>query len=424
MPPDAGDTAILRPMLRKGPSSRRLGRRGSLNGDASSSSRNLGLFSSGGSNRKLSTKSQHDDAADSMRMDAMAGLQMPTPGRDSDPAFMSTTAGPSLDRGRVPPLRSKSSDGMPSMMARSLPLRSQSSDGMPSSAMFTKRTLPRRTPSRSHSSDLQNLADLAFARQSLPDERQNPLVAMSQVVRQRSPPRQERSSHEYMSQGSRYADETQRLPTLSRRCPTSRSEFLHQGRNSQSTSVRDDPPRRRAPIRTNSTPMAPFQGDHAPRLGMRRGDVSRSSEEQPRVASSRPTPTPFSVPDPRAPENNNNDSYKPLSIEIAHGVFARLRGAQETYHAVENDLYMPTICHDCQADLCVIMDASYLLCPKCKSVSPVEGGNPDIIEGGVGLGFTLDDLRTWQAEILSGRTLGRESASSHEPRRSRRQSMW
>ena len=49
--------------------------------------------------------------------------------------------------------------------------------------------------------------------------------------------------------------------------------------------------------------------------------------------------------------------------------------------------------------MCCIMDASYVLCPVCKVVNPMEG-SADGLEGGVGLGFTLDDLREFQSEIL------------------------
>ena len=86
-------------------------------------------------------------------------------------------------------------------------------------------------------------------------------------------------------------------------------------------------------------------------------------------------------------------------MEIAPGEKVRLRGAKETWQCVENDFYLPTTCFSCDTDLCCIMDASYVLCPVCKVVSPVEGwaGGPD---GGVGLGFTYDDLANWQREIV------------------------
>lgn len=85
-------------------------------------------------------------------------------------------------------------------------------------------------------------------------------------------------------------------------------------------------------------------------------------------------------------------------IEIAPGHFARLRGAKETWKCIEEDFYLPVTCFCCSAEICCIMDASYVLCPQCRVVSPMEGcGGAD---GGVGLGFTVEELRKWQHEIL------------------------
>lgn len=88
-------------------------------------------------------------------------------------------------------------------------------------------------------------------------------------------------------------------------------------------------------------------------------------------------------------------------MEIAPGQHVRLRGAKETWQCVENDFYLPTTCFACDSDLCCIMDASYVLCPNCKTVSPVEGWADS--DGGVGLGFTYQDLVKWQQEIVQRR---------------------
>lgn len=89
----------------------------------------------------------------------------------------------------------------------------------------------------------------------------------------------------------------------------------------------------------------------------------------------------------------------PRQIEIAPGLSARLRGAHETWAAVENDFYMPTSCLCCSEDIFCIMDAYYVICPVCKVVSPMEGCAQGM-DGGVGLGFTMDDLRQWQSDIV------------------------
>ena len=87
-------------------------------------------------------------------------------------------------------------------------------------------------------------------------------------------------------------------------------------------------------------------------------------------------------------------------ITIAPGVEARLRGADETYDCINNDFFLPTCCHFCEDQLCCIQDASYILCPSCMTVSPLDVAPlSSRRDGGVGLGFTLDELYEWQNEI-------------------------
>ena len=188
---------------------------------------------------------------------------------------------------------------------------------------------------------------------------------------------------------------------------------------------------RRPPNRTKSAPMQ-HQEAHNPsrtvRAGRRRDELRPHHSSDPVYRPEIVRPVPMSIPAAEQPpqplplqrrprsSSVSTDSHrdmKSLSIEVSPGVVARLRGARETYQAVENDFYRPTICQACQADVCCIMDASYLLCPMCRSVSPIEGGSTDIATGGVGLGFTLDDLRTWQAKILASRSRGQRRRSMH-----------
>ena len=92
-------------------------------------------------------------------------------------------------------------------------------------------------------------------------------------------------------------------------------------------------------------------------------------------------------------------SNKQATIEIAPGVTANLRGATETWACIRNDFFLPTTCFACELEMCCILDASFVLCPHCKVISPLEGNEAP--NGGVGLGFTFDDLQQWQSEILS-----------------------
>jgi hypothetical protein len=115
------------------------------------------------------------------------------------------------------------------------------------------------------------------------------------------------------------------------------------------------------------------------------------------------------------------EGYIGRTVEISPGVYVRLRGAEETWDCIRHDFFMPCTCFGCSHELCCIQDADYVLCPKCRVVSPMDttssgyesanaaaasstSSTADIEhEGGVGLGFTFDDLLKWQAEIIQGR---------------------
>jgi len=74
----------------------------------------------------------------------------------------------------------------------------------------------------------------------------------------------------------------------------------------------------------------------------------------------------------------------------------RLRGAAETEACILQDFYMPALCVCCETELFCIQDADYVLCPKCYGISPFDGNAPNrdqhILGGGIGLGFTFEDL--------------------------------
>jgi hypothetical protein len=98
-------------------------------------------------------------------------------------------------------------------------------------------------------------------------------------------------------------------------------------------------------------------------------------------------------------------------VEISPDVWVRLRGADETWACIEQDYFCPVTCFGCTLELCCIQDADFVLCPVCRVVSPMNGlGVRE--DGGVGLGFTFDDLAKWQSEILAARQKGRSSPYS------------
>jgi hypothetical protein len=92
-------------------------------------------------------------------------------------------------------------------------------------------------------------------------------------------------------------------------------------------------------------------------------------------------------------------SFHPTTIEISPGVHVRLRGADETWKAVENDFYMPAECICCESTIFCIQNADYILCPDCRVVSRMEDPSSHGM-GGVGLGFKYEDLARWQESIL------------------------
>jgi hypothetical protein len=92
----------------------------------------------------------------------------------------------------------------------------------------------------------------------------------------------------------------------------------------------------------------------------------------------------------------------PSSIQIAPGQFLRLRGADETWKAVRCDFYKPCECSHCWTTIFCMNDVDYVLCPICREVSPVPRDDDAAMthaKGGVGLGFTMQNLAKWQADI-------------------------
>jgi hypothetical protein len=99
---------------------------------------------------------------------------------------------------------------------------------------------------------------------------------------------------------------------------------------------------------------------------------------------------------PGASDGTLSDSYDGyttpnsiIEIEIAPGVFAPLRGGQETLDAIQEGNCVNVHCFCCAAKLLCIYDAQYVLCPDCNVVSLVDlAGKCDV--GGVGLGLLAD----------------------------------
>ena len=73
-------------------------------------------------------------------------------------------------------------------------------------------------------------------------------------------------------------------------------------------------------------------------------------------------------------EGTSIGATKHKMIEVAPGEFMRLRGAHETWQAIQNDFYIPCGCICCNLMLFCIQDATYVLCSQCQVVNPEKNG--------------------------------------------------
>lgn len=69
---------------------------------------------------------------------------------------------------------------------------------------------------------------------------------------------------------------------------------------------------------------------------------------------------------------------------------------------------MPVECLTCTSDIFCIQDSRYVLCPHCRVVGPMRD---DVAAVGVGLGFTYDQLCSWQGDIIRNRRQQRRNSS-------------
>jgi hypothetical protein len=79
-----------------------------------------------------------------------------------------------------------------------------------------------------------------------------------------------------------------------------------------------------------------------------------------------------------------------FTIEVFPGMDVPLRGSYETRLAIRDGAIAKVDCMDCCAPLSCMNAAEYVICPLCRSVSPIGGFGLPVKEGafGVALGFT------------------------------------
>lgn len=88
-------------------------------------------------------------------------------------------------------------------------------------------------------------------------------------------------------------------------------------------------------------------------------------------------------------DNNNSDEEKQKKkpvydrpyIEIMPGIYCAMRGSEETWQAVLDKSTQRTHCRSCSLALECMNTVSMVLCPSCRMITQLEGG-----DGGIGMG--------------------------------------
>jgi hypothetical protein len=95
------------------------------------------------------------------------------------------------------------------------------------------------------------------------------------------------------------------------------------------------------------------------------------------------------------------DPTSRLEVEVAPGVFLALHGSQETLSAMQEGQLVSCACFVCTQTIMCVPQASYVLCPDCRVVSPVErSADPTsmklvaTLSGGVALGMKLEEYHS------------------------------
>lgn len=171
-------------------------------------------------------------------------------------------------------------------------------------------------------------------------------------------------------------------------------------------------PARRTPIPREPSLYRP-ESSHSHRrtfaYGKRNSMPENTNNQTPRHHHCPPQHIDIVLSQEHGPHNRRascSDVPQQTMVDIAPGVQAPLRGTQETYKAVAKDFYGNISCFGCNLELCCIADVSYVVCPECKVISPLEGTKfegKDIQRHGLGLGFNYESLFQMQVEIMEER---------------------
>lgn len=177
--------------------------------------------------------------------------------------------------------------------------------------------------------------------------------------------------------------------------------YIRQESNRTNNTNESYPPRQ--PLRKRSFPP-PYVAHSSQRQTCQdiRETVSRRSCRQPRR-----------IPSGRANERTNRHTRKAVpcrkeyvvntrekeyrnrpTIEISPGISLPLHGTEETLDALKVGHLEKTHCAICCTDIYCVQSATYILCPMCRVVWPMEKSTHSG-RGGVGLGVTAAELLEW-----------------------------
>ena len=86
-------------------------------------------------------------------------------------------------------------------------------------------------------------------------------------------------------------------------------------------------------------------------------------------------------------QGDYRDNQKPehRMVEVTPGYFVPLRGSAETLEAVHKGRIQHAMCFVCKLRIVCVEDADMVICPTCRTISPLEGVGGGI--GGLGLGL-------------------------------------
>lgn len=95
---------------------------------------------------------------------------------------------------------------------------------------------------------------------------------------------------------------------------------------------------------------------------------------------------------------NVEDEDAAMTIQIAPGEDRDVLSADDSWRSIADDSFLVSTCWPCNgATVLTVPHAAYMLCPTCRTVTPVaddRSGKYDV----VGLGFTVGDVESWHRQ--------------------------